>query len=93
MAREGVDVERSPIFGLDRCPNALSETLVGYSDYSSAMDAGCCEQDSLDLGGVDVGSATEDQRIPAIPDEQSAKVIEIPDVPRIQHSLPNCLGR
>ena len=60
------------LFGLDRCANALSEALVGYSDYSSTLDAGCFEQDSLDLGRVDVGPAAEDQCIPAITDEQSA---------------------
>ena len=70
-----------------RCPN-----VIGCADHRDAPYAGHIEQHSLDLGRIDIGSSSEDQGIPAVPNEEATLLIEIPDVPRIEDTASNRSG-
>src|SRR5271157_6351324 len=93
MARQGDDVERASLVGLDGCRHPLTEALIWYAHHGGTPHARYLEQDPLDLGRVDVGPTAENQRVPPVSYEQSSYRIDVPDVSRVEDAVPDRLGR
>ncbi len=66
---------------LDDSHHHLALGFVGHADDRSVTHLGHRQDLSLDLGGIDVDPATDDQIGAAVADEEPAILVEVPDVP------------
>src|SRR6185295_12060237 len=64
----------------DRGDDNLTPTLVWPADDAGVLDRRRFEQDALDLGGIDVLAARDDQFSLARGDEEISVVVEMPDI-------------
>ena len=71
----------------------MPQTVVGHAHHRRPLHSGDKEEDPLDLGGVDVGAAAQDEGTASVGDEEPTGVVEEPDVPGHQRAVAECIRR
>ena len=84
--------------GLDDSHHPLAEAFVRHPDHGAGDDARCVQQDPLDLGRIDVGTAPDDDEALAVAEVEVAAVVEEADVAGVelaarQRARPTASGR
>ena len=77
---------------LYRDRNPLPQPLVRDADDRARVDVGQLVQHALDLGGIHIAAAADDQQALAVADVQEAVVVDEPEVAGVQHSVAHRLG-
>ena len=71
----------------------MPQTVVGHAHYGRPLDPGNQQENPLDLGGVHVGAAAQDEGIASVGDEEPTGVVEEPDVPGHERAVAQCIRR
>ena len=82
----------APSRELDRDHNPFPQPLVRHADDRARVDVGELVQHALDLGGIHIAAAADDQQALAVADVQDAVVVDEPEVAGVQHSVGDRLG-
>ena len=81
----------APAAALDHGNHSLSPLLIGNADHRGVGHCIVGQQNSLDLGGVDVDAAADDHVLGPTGDEQVPVLVEVADVANGEH-VPSVRG-
>ena len=82
-----LDADRHAGGGMHHHRELLAPGLVGHAEGGDLVDLGAFEDRALDLGGIDVLAATDDQVLGTVRQEQVAIVVEVTDVTAVEPAV------